>query len=243
MIPVPLPPEPASFNDRVRREGLAHLHEQGQDPEQPAPRALFAMKRIMPNGGERSCEYWQLAREDLRHAYHNLCVYSCFQIEVETLASGKQVSMHSIDHFKPISLSPAKEAYNWLNLRWAWGVIDNHKGNSLIPDDHDPTRLQADALILSEDPSGLLIVATNHSPATCRAGAALRHCRQARAESSRCCIGPHKLPQRFHRFSADLWARLHGGKAAVRLPVHVRPAAGHADREWDLRRSGDLAYF
>ena len=163
MIPVPLPPEPASFNDRVRREGLAHLHEQGQDPEQPAPRALFAMKRIMPNGGERSCEYWQLAREDLRHAYHNLCVYSCFQIEVETLASGKQVSMHSIDHFKPISLSPAKEAYNWLNLRWAWGVIDNHKGNSLIPDDHDPTRLQADALILSEDPSGLLIVAPNHS--------------------------------------------------------------------------------
>lgn len=163
MIPVPLPPEPDNFDERVRREGLAHLHEQGRDPDEPAPRALFAMRRIMSNGGERSCEYWQLAKEDLRHAYHNRCVYSCFQIEVETLASGQTVSMHSIDHFKPISLSPARQAYDWSNLRWAWGVIDNHKGNSVIPDDHDPTRLQADALILSEDPSGLLIVAPNPS--------------------------------------------------------------------------------
>lgn len=121
------------------------------------------MKRIMSNGGERSCEYWQLAKEDLRNAYHNRCVYSCFQIEVETLASGKQVSMHSIDHFKPISLNPAWQAYDWSNLRWAWGVIDKHKGNSVIPNDHDPTQLQADALILSEDPSGLLIVAPNPS--------------------------------------------------------------------------------
>lgn len=121
------------------------------------------MKRIMSNGSERSCEYWQLAKEDLRNAYHNRCVYSCFQVEVETLASGQTVSMHSIDHFKPISLSPASLAFEWSNLRWAWNRIDNHKDNSLIPDDHDPTQLQADALILSEDPSGLLIVAPNPS--------------------------------------------------------------------------------
>ena len=163
MIPVPLPPEPDNFDERVRREGLAHLQEQGKDPDEPAPRALFAMKRIMSNGGERSCEYWQLAREDLRQAYHNRCVYSCFQIEVETLASGETVSMHSIDHFRPIHLSPARLAFDWSNLRLAWCIIDNHKGNSLIPGDHDPTRLQADALILSEDPSGLLIVAPNPS--------------------------------------------------------------------------------
>ena len=161
MIPVPLPPEPDNFDERVRREGLAHLHEQGQDPDAPAPRPLFEMKRIMSNGGERSCEYWQLARDDLRQAYHNRCVYSCFQIEVETLASGETISMHSIDHFRPIRLSSARQSYDWSNLRWAWNRIDIYKGNSLIPDDHDPTRLQADALILSEDPSGLLIVAPN----------------------------------------------------------------------------------
>ena len=33
----------------------------------------------------------------------------------------------------------------------------------MISDDHDPTRLQGDALILAEDPSGLLIVAPNPS--------------------------------------------------------------------------------
>jgi hypothetical protein len=71
--------------------------------------------------------------------------------------------MHAIDHFRPIHLSPARLAFEWSNLRWAWGIIDNHKGNSLIPGDHDPTRLQADALILTEDPSGLLIVAPNPS--------------------------------------------------------------------------------
>ena len=69
--------------------------------------------------------------------------------------------MHSIDHFRPIHLSPARLAYDWSNLRWSRGIIDNYKGNSPIPGDHDPTRLQTDALILSEDPSGLLIVAPN----------------------------------------------------------------------------------
>jgi len=111
MIPVPLPPEPDNFDERVRREGLAHLQEQGKDPEEPVSRALFIMKRIMSNGGKRSCEYWQLAREDLRQAYHNRCVYSCFQIEVETLASGETVLMHAIDHFRPIHLSPARLAF------------------------------------------------------------------------------------------------------------------------------------
>ena len=112
MIHVPLPPEPDSFDARVRQEGLAHFREQGQDPAQPPPgRALFAMKRTMANGGERSCEYWQLAKDDLCEAYRNRCVY--------------------------------------------------HKGNAVIPEDHDPTCLQGDALVLAENHDGLLIVVPN----------------------------------------------------------------------------------
>jgi hypothetical protein len=69
------------------------------------------MKRTMANGGERSCEYWQLAKDDLCEAYRNRCVY--------------------------------------------------HKGNAVIPEDHDPTCLQGDALVLAEDHDGLLIVVPN----------------------------------------------------------------------------------
>ena len=57
--------------------------------------------------------------------------------------------------------SPAELANEWSNLRWAWGVIDNHKGNAVIPEDHDPTRLQGDALVLAENLDGLLIVVPN----------------------------------------------------------------------------------
>jgi len=162
MIPVQLPPEPNSFDASVRREGLAHLQEQGQDPDQyPPSRSLFAMRRIMANGGERSCEYWQLARDDLRKAYQGRCVYTCFFIESETLVGGKIVSGHAIDHFRPIHSSPARLAYEWSNLRWAWDFVDNYKGRQSIPQDHDPTRLKLDVLVLKECLDGLLRVFPN----------------------------------------------------------------------------------
>ena len=37
MIPVPLPDEPAEFDLAVRQEGLAQMHEQGQNPDLPLP--------------------------------------------------------------------------------------------------------------------------------------------------------------------------------------------------------------
>jgi hypothetical protein len=78
------------------------------------------------------------------------------------LASGKVVFGHAIDHFKAIRNSPAELAYEWSSLRrGGWGVIDNHKGNAVIPEDHDPTRLQGDALVLTENLDGLLIVVPN----------------------------------------------------------------------------------
>lgn len=162
VIPVQLPPEPSGFDARVRREGLAHLREQGQDPDEcPPNRALFEMRRIMASGQERSCEYWQLARDDLREGYANRCVYSCFLIELERTIGGMIVSGHAIDHFRSIRLSPARLAYEWSNLRWAWKVVDHHKANQHIPDDHDPTALQPGAFMLEESLEGLLLVTPN----------------------------------------------------------------------------------
>ncbi len=65
------------------------------------------------------------------------------------------------NHFKAIRNSPAELAYEWSNIRWAWGLIDNHKGNAVIPEDHDTTLLQGDALVLTENLNDLLIVVPN----------------------------------------------------------------------------------
>jgi len=146
----------------VRREGLAHLREQGQDLDQcPPSRALFEMRRIMASGQECSCEYWQLAKNDLRKGYANRCVYSCFLIESERSTNSAVVSGHAIDHFRPIRSSPARLAYEWSNLRWAWKVVDHQKANQRIPDEHDPTALRPSALVLEESLEGLLMVAPN----------------------------------------------------------------------------------
>jgi len=78
MIPVQLPQEPDDYHHRVREEGLAFLQEQGLNPDQIYSRSTFKTKRMMTDGSGRlrSCEYWQLAREDLRMGYHNRCVYT-----------------------------------------------------------------------------------------------------------------------------------------------------------------------
>ena len=104
-------------------------------------------------------DYWQRAREDLRAGYNNRCVYSCFVIETDRLADGREQSGHSIDHFEPKSLAAARRAYDWDNLRWAWRVIDNEgKGNHWIPAEHDPTAMTTPLLQLAEDEGGNWLV-------------------------------------------------------------------------------------
>lgn len=165
MIPVSLPPEPAGFDRAVRQEGLAHLREQGQDPAQPpASGNLWTLKRVDARGNERTADYWQRAREDLRAGYNNRCVYSCFVIETERLADGREQSGHSIDHFEPKSRAATRRAYDWDNLRWAWRVIDNEgKMNHWIPSDHDPTAMTAPFLQLAEDDRGNWLVVPDPS--------------------------------------------------------------------------------
>jgi hypothetical protein len=165
MIPVSLPPEPAGFDRAVRQEGLAHLREQGQDPAQPPANAsLWKLRRMDAYGKEGTVQYWQRAREDLRISYSNRCVYSCFVIETECLADGREESSHSIDHFEPKSRVAASRAYDWDNLRWAWRVIDNEgKRDHWIPPDHDPTALRAPVFQLVEDDRGHWLVVPDPS--------------------------------------------------------------------------------
>ena len=154
VIPVAMPPEPMDFDARVRQEGLCHLREQSHDPETPPPnRGIWEIQRLGGDGRVRSAEYWQLAKEDLRNGYGNRCVYSCFALEDQLNASGNPQSTHSIDHFQPKSLSAAKLAYEWRNLRWSWRVIDNEgKQNNVIP--LDPVALDHCLMELHEDPNG-----------------------------------------------------------------------------------------
>lgn len=47
MIPVLMPAEPAAFDRLVRQQGLAHLREQGQDPDlPPADARLWKLSQI-----------------------------------------------------------------------------------------------------------------------------------------------------------------------------------------------------
>ena len=163
MISVKLPSEPNDFNQRVRSEGLAHLHEQNQDPDQPIHNASIWTNRTLSNGSSEKPDYWRRARVAVKQGYANRCVYSCFKLEDETFPGGTTRGAQ-IDHFKPRSSCAAKLAYEWQNLRWAWGKIDSeYKKNNVIPDDHDPVRIASNAMMLEEDDNGDLVVVPNPS--------------------------------------------------------------------------------
>ena len=163
MMSVQLPDEPPDFRQRVRDEGLAHLQEQNQDPDEPIMNPSIWEKRTLPDGTSHTPDYWRRAREAIQQGYANRCVYSCFKLEDETFPGGTTRGAQ-IDHFKPRSSSAAKFAYEWDNLRWAWGKIDSeYKKNNVIPDDHDPVRIAASAMMLQEDENGDLVVVPNPS--------------------------------------------------------------------------------
>jgi hypothetical protein len=163
MIRLQLPDEPADFHDRVRAEGLAHLQEQNQDPEQPRMSPSIWKSRKLPDGSSHTPDYWRRAREAIRSGYDHRCVYSCFKLEDEAFPGGTRCG-GSVDHFKPRETSAAKLAYEWSNLRWAWAKIDNeYKKNNIIPDDHDPVNIEGDLFMLEEHDDGNLLVVPNPS--------------------------------------------------------------------------------
>jgi hypothetical protein len=159
MIPVQLPPEPQSFNARVRQPGLVALRILGHNPNNPPPNERFwnTPHRTAAGWIRTTLDYWTLARDDLCTGYNRRCVYSCFVIEPVRDSSGRAVGGdHSIDHFAPKSLQPAKEAFEWINLRWCWNVINNIKDDALI--EIDPVSLPGMIVELEEDVRGKWIV-------------------------------------------------------------------------------------
>lgn len=163
-MPVNLPAEPWNFNERVRVPGLHALCILNHHPDDPPPNEHFwKTPHQTPDGSwRRTLDYWTRARDDLCDSYNKRCVYSCFVIEPIRDPNGQVIGGdHSIDHFVPKSLNPAKEAFEWNNLRWCWSVINNIKGNSRIP--IDPTQLTDMVVELDEDTRGkwMVIPASN----------------------------------------------------------------------------------
>lgn len=147
MIPVSMPPEPPNFDKRVRRPGREHLRQKSHNPDQPPPNHGDFWKKVDTQG---KADYWRRARDDLKESYGNRCVYSCFYLQEEHVYGSVQFK-HSIDHFKPVSQHPARLAYEWSNLRWAWDLINTCKKDNIITEAHDPTRMKTNLVKLQKD--------------------------------------------------------------------------------------------
>jgi len=159
MIPLQLPSPPQDFDSRVRQPGIAALLLLEQNPDDlPRNETLWKTRHKTAEGHTRnSLDYWTRARDDLCVGYNKTCVYSCFVIEPIRDSDGNVIGKdHSIDHFSPKSRGPAKNAFDWNNLRWCWNVINNAKGDSLIL--IDPVGLASMVVELDEDIRGNWIV-------------------------------------------------------------------------------------
>ncbi|WP_411875740.1 hypothetical protein [Vulcanococcus limneticus] len=119
MIPVLLGPEPPDFDGRVRQPGLRVLAAAGLSLS-----AIVSRAELMRAGGRIKPDFWRRMRHELKAVFSGCCAYSCFLLEDAITPSGDELS-GSVDHFQPISRSPAGLAYEWSNLRWAWRTIDN----------------------------------------------------------------------------------------------------------------------
>lgn len=107
MIPVTAQPEPADFDAKVRKKGLAHLAEKGFLLNQPLP----------PNADIKP--YWRACLTDLHQAYSGVCAY--LGVFFERVMGGG-----SVDHFIAKSAS-AELAYEWANYRLACSTMNSRK--------------------------------------------------------------------------------------------------------------------
>ena len=102
--------EPSRFDSLVRQPGIA-----------------FLMKCPAPTTAEwKSHAYWSNVKEELYHAFNQICCYSCHWIPQE--------GSRTCDHFVSKCQSPA-DAYEWRNMRLAGSIVNGRKATSThIPD-------------------------------------------------------------------------------------------------------------
>lgn len=115
MINVLPQPEPANFNDRVRKPGNKFLNKRLNPTVAPT------------NKEYKSRSYWTRALPDLHEAYNHICAYSCEKIPL--IVGNKQV-----DHYIPKSQSPYQLAYEWSNYRLAAGQLNTWKSTDSVLD-------------------------------------------------------------------------------------------------------------
>lgn len=102
MIPVTLQPEPADFDQKVRRKGQKF-------PRDHAP--LTEQVGLPP--------YWRDCLDDLYKAYQGVCAY--LGIFFERVTGGG-----TVDHFIAKSRDP-NQAYEWSNYRLATAMMNSRK--------------------------------------------------------------------------------------------------------------------
>src|ERR1017187_3795450 len=110
MKPIKAQQEPPTFQDLVRKPGIAFLR------RHPAPN----QKQWKTHA------YWTRCAADLYQAYGGICAYSCHFIPSDT-------GWRTVDHFKPKDLY-RKDAYEWLNYRLVCGVLNGRKGRNDVLD-------------------------------------------------------------------------------------------------------------
>ncbi len=104
MIRVAQMPEPAEFDERVRKPGHTFLQR-------------------CPNPTQKQWNthsYWRGILQLLHTEYNGICGYSCHWIPYDTGAD-------TVEHFKPKSKHP-QEAYEWRNYRLVCQLLNSRKG-------------------------------------------------------------------------------------------------------------------
>lgn len=122
MIRIPLQPEPAAFQERVRVPGTQFL---GQRPQPTAAQW-------------KTHAYWRRVLADLHRSYRGICAYSCHWIPLDTGAS-------TVDHFRPKDAYPLL-AYEWGNYRLVALTLNARKRE--FEDVVDPIAIQTGWLVL-----------------------------------------------------------------------------------------------
>ncbi|MBX7223698.1 MAG: hypothetical protein K1Y36_27535 [Blastocatellia bacterium] len=120
MIPIQPQPEPAEFDQKVRKPGLAFL----EGTPRPTQKDWS------------SHDYWGRIKADLMTAYREVCAYSAIRV--------RSIEASDIDHFQPKSLHP-KLAYEWSNFRFARKRTNSKKGVKTIL---DPFHIEPDWFVL-----------------------------------------------------------------------------------------------
>lgn len=127
MIPVTLKPEPADFDEKVRKPGKKWLRDNRIRLTNPPPDPS-----VLPT-------YWRETQKELWTAYDGVCSYLCIYFEWG-------LGAHSTDHFIAKSAN-AGQAYEWSNYRLACMGMNRNKNK--FDDILDPFEINADTFILN----------------------------------------------------------------------------------------------